>query len=146
MGEVVIVADDCFGDLGIEDGDNFFTVFEAGLSGRNDFPFRNGKLYPDKYLLEELGKDFRTVSGLTVNKVTGNELSLAQLKSKFNADIESMESAAVYYVAARNNIPVAGIRSISNYVEQRERDKWEVDLAINKLANAVIHIINKLYP
>lgn len=146
MGEVVIVSDDCFGDLGIEDGDNFMTVFEVGLSGKNDFPFRDGKLYPDKYLFEELSKDFRTVSGVTVNKVTGNELSLAQLKKKFNADIESMESAAVYYVSARNNIPAAGIRSISNYVEQRDREKWEVNLAINNLADAVMHIINKLYP
>ena len=45
-----------------------------------NFLSRDGKLYPDKYLLEELSKDFRTVSGVTVNKVTGNQLSLAKLK------------------------------------------------------------------
>ncbi|MEE4115220.1 MAG: futalosine hydrolase [Marinilabiliaceae bacterium] len=145
LGELVLVSDDCFGDLGVEDGENFSTVFEAGLAGSNEYPFVDGKLYPDNTLLNMLKEEYRAVSGITVNKVTGSRVSMERMKKKFNADIESMESAAVYYVAARENIPAIGIRSVSNYVEARDRDKWDIDLALSRLGSALTNILNKLY-
>lgn len=145
LGEVVLVSDDCFGDLGVEDGENFSTVFEAGLAGSNEYPFVDGRLYPDNTLLNMLKEEYRAVSGITVNKVTGSRASMERMKKKFDADIESMESAAVYYLAARENIPAIGIRSISNYVEARDRAKWDIDLAISRLGSALTNILNKLY-
>ena len=44
IGDVVMPVSDCFADAGIEDGDNFLTLSEAGLTGADEFPFRNGLL------------------------------------------------------------------------------------------------------
>jgi futalosine hydrolase len=44
-----------------------------------------------------------------------------------------MEGAAVFYVCLNENIPVLQIRSISNYVEDRDTTKWDIPLAIKQL-------------
>ncbi|MBI5009538.1 MAG: hypothetical protein HZB98_07810 [Bacteroidia bacterium] len=39
VGSVLMPVSDCFADTGIEDGDNFFTLFEACLAEKDEFPF-----------------------------------------------------------------------------------------------------------
>ena len=39
IGDVVMPVSDCFADAGIEDGDNFLTLSEAGLADADEFPF-----------------------------------------------------------------------------------------------------------
>ena len=42
---MLLWSSDCFADAGIEDGENFITLFEAGLTGRsNEFPYKKGIL------------------------------------------------------------------------------------------------------
>ena len=43
IGEVVLPVSDCFADSGIEDGDQFMTLPEAGLSDADAFPFSAGE-------------------------------------------------------------------------------------------------------
>src|SRR5512133_114867 len=38
VGSVVMPVSDCFADAGIEDGDKFITLSEAGLAGKDEFP------------------------------------------------------------------------------------------------------------
>ena len=45
IGDVVMPVNDCFADAGIEDGDKFNTLFEAGLADPDEFPFRNGIIH-----------------------------------------------------------------------------------------------------
>jgi futalosine hydrolase len=47
--------------------------------------------------------------------------------------VESMEGAAVAYVAAQLNINAIQIRSISNRVEKRNRNNWKIALAVENL-------------
>src|SRR5512133_2288540 len=37
-GNVVTIKDDCFADLGVENGDDFLTLAEAGLVNADEFP------------------------------------------------------------------------------------------------------------
>ncbi len=41
IGDVVMPVTDCFADSGIEDGEEFLTLFDAGLAGSDNFPFNN---------------------------------------------------------------------------------------------------------
>lgn len=134
LGDVVFITADEFADLGAEDHDQYLDIYQMGLAGKNDFPFRDGKLYTPLAAVHQ-SIALPQVSALTVNMVTGNEASVARLMAKYGAAVESMEGAAFHYVCLQENIPFAQVRAISNYVEPRDKSKWkmkEAVIALNK--------------
>jgi futalosine hydrolase len=56
------------------------------------------------------------------------------ISERYHPDIETMEGAAFFYVCSRENIPFLAIRAVSNKVELRNREKWNIPLAINNLS------------
>ncbi|HYQ58402.1 MAG TPA: hypothetical protein VEP89_13760, partial [Draconibacterium sp.] len=87
IGEVVNVVSEEFADLGIEKQYEFLTLFESGYLGVNDFPFENGMLKASNSN-EWIG--LKKVRGITTNKSFGRDTSIAELKEKFTAHVESM--------------------------------------------------------
>jgi len=142
IGDVVQVESEEFADLGIRSKDSFSTLFDTGLIKKNDFPFVDGKLkaFISKNLLQT---DLKQVNAITVNTVNGNKKEIEELKKKFKADIESMEGAAVFYVCLMENVSFMQIRSISNYVEERNKDNWNIPLAINNLNDFCKDLLTK---
>ncbi len=141
IGDVVIPLSDCFADAGIEDNDKFLTLYEAGLSSADEFPFREGLLFADNrysYLMRGLLKPVRAI---TVNTATGYEPTRNKLVEKFNPDIETMEGATFFYICTRENIPFLALRAISNRVEPRNKSKWNIELALNKLSEKLNEVI-----
>ncbi len=135
LGEVTQVVSDSFGDLGAEDRHgNFIDLFEMKLLNDDEFPFTQQKLINPSDRLANL----RSVMGITVNKIHGCEESIRKLKGRTNAQIETMESAAFFYTCLQNKSDFVAIRAISNYVEPRNRDHWQIPLAIGKLNEALI--------
>ena len=55
---------------------------------------------------------------------------------------ESMEGAALHYVCLMENVPFLQIRSISNYIGERNKKKWDMMESINNLNNSLVKIIN----
>ena len=137
IGEVINVMDERFGDMGAEDDEEFISLFELGFIKQDEFPFLNKKLISE-YIFENKLKD---VSGITVNTVHGNHKSIAKVKKKFPASVESMEGAAFAYCCAQYKIPWIEIRSISNYIERRDKSKWNIPLAINNLNAWLINFL-----
>jgi len=134
IGNVVMPLTDCFADAGIEDGDNFITLFEAGLSNANEFPFRNGNITAESVYCAKLKGIIRSVKAITVNTATGSEVTKNKLLKKFNPVIETMEGATFFYICAREKIPFLALRAISNRVEPRNKDKWNITLALDNLS------------
>ncbi|UKJ08197.1 futalosine hydrolase [Solitalea lacus] len=137
LGSVVQVASDCFPELGAEDGDQFIDLFSLGFVDENETPFSNKKLI-NPFQIEGL----QVVSGITVNKVHGNEASITAIQQRFATQSESMEGAAVLYVCLTEQVKCLQLRSISNYVERRNRNAWNIPLAISNLNQALITIVN----
>jgi futalosine hydrolase len=129
LGEVVQVTEEQIGDLGIEDNNRFSTLFENNLMDEYQYPFKEGKLLMENNPLQYL--NLIMVKGISVNKVHGNEESIKRVVEKFHPDIESMEGAAVFYVCSHKKVPFAEIRAISNYVEPRNKENWNISLAID---------------
>jgi futalosine hydrolase len=132
LGSVFQVNKDRFGDLGAElDETNFADVFDLGLCSPNEFPFENG------WLINPVsGYEFLPfASGITVNKVTGVDRIPI-----YDADLETMESAALFYVCLMENLNFLSIRSVSNYVEKRDKSKWEIKKAITNLNEVLFKI------
>lgn len=141
IGEVVSVVSDEFADLGIEDGDDFKSLFDTGFMDVNEFPFENGVLRaPDLLRWPHLKK----VRGITVNTSHGSKYSIEKLKQRFPSHVESMEGAAVFYVCKWMGVEFAQIRSISNHVEVRDVSKWNIPQALENLNHALLEILQHI--
>ena len=139
LGTVLEIQKDRFGDLGAEFADGHFEdVFDLGLE-------KDAAFYKDGWLINpNCGQAFQTATGLTMHKVTGTNEGAAKIYQKYHADTESMEGAAVAYTCQQLNIPYRQIRSISNKIEGRDRDKWNIPLAINNLNAEIFRFIENL--
>lgn len=141
LGTVVEITQDRFADLGVEESDGSFTdVFELGLTKDDQFPFEDGWIKIDKQKFETT---MLKVRGLTVNKVHGTESGIAKIKSKYKADIESMEGAGFLYACRIMDVPAHQFRAISNYVEPRNKDNWEIEKAIDNLNLHLIEVLKE---
>ena len=141
IGEVVNVVSEEFADLGIEKQHEFLTLFESGYIGMNDFPFENGLL---KASNSNGWIKLKKVKGVTTNKSYGRDTSIAEMREKFTAHVESMEGAAVFYVCNWLGVKCYEIRSISNYVEPRDSAKWNIPLALVRLKETLSVILKQV--
>ncbi len=142
--ETVCVQRDEFYHWGVEDQDSFIDIFSLGLVQANEKPFKDGKLYESIDYLKERLVNIKKVNAITVQKVHGNELSISELQRNCtDVHTESMEGAAVFYVAGMLDIPAIQIRSISNYVEPRNRNAWKIQDSISSLNDLLISILKK---
>jgi futalosine hydrolase len=144
VGNTVMPVSDCFADAGIEDGDEFIPLHEAGLSNKDDFPFKDGYIIAQNNYLDKLYSVLQAVRAITVNTATGSEKTREKLVGRYHPDIETMEGAAVFYICAREGIPFAAIRSISNMVERRDRNKWNIPQALASLTIKLQEVLNLL--
>lgn len=142
LGQVVLVKQDTFADLGAEEKENFIPLFESGLADKNEFPFTNGWLVNNSKLMQQT--TLEVVSAVTVNKVSDSLLQKQQLVKHFNAGIESMEGAALHYICLQENIPFLQLRSVSNLVGERDKTKWKMKEAIDNLNTELLKLIHGL--
>ncbi|WP_145857934.1 futalosine hydrolase [Pedobacter suwonensis] len=132
LGTVLNITEDTFAELGAENEDEFLTIVDLGF-GENHYTSTT---------IENI--NLPTVSGITVNCVTGSEKSIKNLIDRLNPTTESMEGAAVFYACKQLNIKSLQIRSISNYVEPRNKDNWKIGLAIKNLNDWAISFIGEM--
>ena len=137
--EVVLVAQDCFGDLGAIEKGQFNSVFKMGLAEPDGYPFTQGML--ENPLMAGQAWPYRLVRGITVNTITEDLNQIAYLKSAWHPHIETMEGAALHYVCLQNGVPFIQIRSISNIVGVRDKSQWRIREAVDALAPAIDRII-----
>lgn len=142
LGKTLWVKQDAFGDLGTEEKENFLPVFNTGLADKDEFPFTNGWLLNESDVTKKI--QLNAAKAVTVNKVTDSRLQEQQIIKHFNPDIESMEGAALHYVCLQENIPFLQLRTVSNYVGERDKTKWKMKEAIMNLNTELLKLINEL--
>ncbi|MBC7423794.1 MAG: futalosine hydrolase [Ferruginibacter sp.] len=131
LGETVLVKQDAFGDIGMEEKGNFTTVFDAGFAAKDEFPFTDGWLVNNNTLLTT--SLLKKVSAITVNKVSDSLLQRQQAIQYFEPQAESMEGAAFHYVCLQQKLHFIQLRSISNAVGDRDKSRWRIKDAIDNL-------------
>lgn len=137
LGAVVNVSEDTFSELGAEDGESFLTLEDIKLQGVSKIINKSGAMHS---IVEAIPK----VAGITVNTAHGNEESIKKVYHKFHPYVESMEGAAFMFACENENIPYVQIRAVSNYVEKRNRDAWNIPLAIENLNKQILEILEAL--
>jgi futalosine hydrolase len=137
LGEVVNVTSDTISELGAEDDETFIKYPDLKLGGTH--------IYENSPVIKnELLNSIKNVKGITVNTVHGNERSISRLKELYDAEVESMEGAAFLRGCQEVRSPFIQLRAVSNYVEKRDKSKWQMPLAIKNLNNVLIKLIEEL--
>ena len=131
LGDVLEVSQDCFSEMGVQNRDSFLNMSDIGFDVDTTFQYS-----PQTNLVQ--------ARGITVNTVHGKNEAIEEVVKRLNPDLESMEGAAFMMVCQKFNIRFIQIRSVSNYVEERNKEKWNLDLAIRNLNIQLRTIINNL--
>lgn len=140
LGGVYYLNSERFGDLGIEEKNGDFTsIFQTSLINKDEYPFVDGVLInPDA----TLAKFLPFANGITLNTVTGTENRARKLSRQYpDIEIESMEGAPFFYVCLKEKVPFMSLRSISNYVEDRNKENWKMKDAIESLNSALSELL-----
>jgi futalosine hydrolase len=132
LGTLVYIIKDVFSELGAEDHSAFLTIDELGFGAC---------IYAHEPVAERHLDGIFRASGITVNTVHGNAVSIAGVVDRLNPDVESMEGAAVLYACQQYGIRCIPVRSISNYVEPRDKSAWKIGLAIKNLNDWAISFL-----
>jgi futalosine hydrolase len=143
IGKVVNVTEESFCELGAENIDQFIPIFELGLMDPDEAPFRSGKLLNNTTPKGSVLRKLDRVRGITSNTIHGHPETIRKIREQFHPDVESMEGAAFFYACLLSGVPFHQIRSISNFVEERDKSKWDIPLALANLNNKMFDILKE---
>jgi futalosine hydrolase len=143
LGSVVILNQDIIADESVVELKKLKTLFDLKLVPQNQFPYNKGWLInSNSTFIKRVG--IKTVKGISVNQITSSKEMIAFYKNKFNPVTESMEGAALHYVCIMEKIPFLQVRSISNYIGERNKKKWNMNESIINLNTELIKLVKKI--
>ena len=131
-----------FADCGFESANgNFAPIAGSKFLDDNLPPFQSG------YIINDMANtiDLPMATANTVNRTCTEPKYVSKLLKKFPADLETMESAAMSYVCAKQHVPHAEIRCTSNHIVPKNQEKWQLEDALCKLGTYVDTILKDFY-
>ena len=147
IGDVAIATQEQYIHTGIqtdslENAPLSFDLIPANpLSRKGIYPFEQDLV---EYYHEILSQSFlknktRITKGpfITVSSITSSLKRASQLYSAFSPVMEAMEGAASTHIAALYGIPMIEVRSASNFVGERDKSKWDINLAAKQLGRVI---------
>ena len=143
LGSVVVVNSETIGDLGVNENGDWQDVFDLKLVEGSSVPFTN-KQITNPYIKQLNTLSLDEVAAISINEVSTNQQRIKQLQAKYNPIIESMEGAALHYVCTDLKVPFLQLRSISNYIGERDKSKWQMKEAIANLNETLIILLQQL--
>jgi futalosine hydrolase len=143
IGKVLNIAIDCLPEAGAEDGEHFLSLIDLNLLDQDEFPFSGGKLVNDSSFDSKLIVGLPQSTGVTVNTIHGNAQSIANFLQRYPVDVETMEGAAFMFSCKLHKIRNIQIRSVSNYIEDRDVSAWNIPLAVKNLNLFLLGLLNE---
>tara|TARA_B100001093_G_C26819797_1_gene1011393 strand:+ start:1155 stop:1826 length:672 start_codon:yes stop_codon:yes gene_type:complete len=141
MGSVYEVVKDQFSEIGAENGSEFLSHLDIGFSEFNEFPFESGFLLNRDSFISSI---FPKANSITVNRVHGCKEEITKVKLQFSPELETMEGAAFFYVCKMLSVPCVQLRSVSNFIEERNKTAWNIPLAVDSLNKALINTLTNV--
>jgi futalosine hydrolase len=142
IGETVEILSDRYADIGAEDRDGqFLDMFCLGLWTESDADWTMGRFHqPRSWKLPGLKK----LDAVTVHSIPGSSARIRDLERRHPFQIESMEGAAVFHLASHLQIPFLALRGISNFLEPRNREAWDIPGALATLSRHTLSFLESL--
>ncbi len=142
LGSVFAIKQDTIADQSVMESGKLKTVFDLSLVSPNKHPYKNGWLINRNNLFKEL--KLKKARAITINEITTGRQKIELYRQAFNPLIESMEGAALHYVCLNENIPFIQLRSVSNYIGERNKSRWKMKEAVVNLNHELIKLLNTL--
>ena len=143
-GTVVLVSDERFGDLGVEDGDRFISFFDTRLADPDAFPYTGGRIVNPLAARMLTGAPSPPWCLFPAHGITRDRIRGGDAVNPPDADTETMEGAAFHYACAVSGTPFIQLRAISNMAGERDRSLWKTGEAISNLCGALEFILRML--
>ena len=150
-GDLALATEENYGDLGVIAPDGWFPADEIGipvLSAERDYyntyPLDSKLVDNAQHILEQSGECVVQGPFVTVQQCTGREDIGNELAARFNAICENMEGAAAAHVCTLYAVPFFELRAISNRVEDRNKDAWDIPRAVQRVQIAARKFIEAL--
>jgi futalosine hydrolase len=138
---VVAVKQDAIADQSVVELERLKTLFDLNLVPQDQYPYKKGWLInTNKEVLKKT--KLKIVKGISVNQISTLKQMIKFYRDVFDPVTESMEGAALHYVCLMENVPFVQIRSISNYIGERNKKKWDMMDSIMNLNDSLMRIIN----
>jgi futalosine hydrolase len=142
LGSVLAIRQEAIADQSVIELDKLKTMFDLKLVPQNQHPFYKGWLINKSDLLKKVR--WKKVKGVSTNEITTSKQKVKFYTATFDPVVESMEGAALHYVCLMEKIPFLQIRSISNYIGERNKKNWNMKESIINLNNELIRLLNTL--
>jgi futalosine hydrolase len=142
LGTVVAVKNETIADQSVIELRKLKTLFDLQLIPHDQFPFKKGWLENDNKALKKL--KLKKVNAISVNEITTSKQRVRFYEASFQPAIESMEGAALHYTCLMEKIPFIQLRSISNYIAERDKTKWDMKRSIINLNKALVHLVETI--
>lgn len=142
LGSVFIIKKEAIADQSVVELNALKTLFDLDLVPANQPPYQKGWLVNPHPIVKKLR--LPKVTGVSVNEITTQLQKVRFYKKQFNPLIESMEGAALHYVALQENIPFIQLRSTSNYIAERNKKNWNMPAAIHSLNQSLLNLLQVL--
>jgi futalosine hydrolase len=143
LGSVVAIKQEAIADESVVELKSLKTLFDLNLMPQNQYPYKNGwMINPYKDLLKKTR--LKLVKGISVNEITTAKQKISFYEEIFNPVVESMEGAALHYTCLMEHIPFVQIRSVSNYIGERNKKKWNMQESIFNLNNCLEKFVQNL--
>lgn len=122
---VCLAEREVFGDLGVTFQDDI-EYFPEGLAGKTLFSLDNDLLKKSCKVLEANTIECFSGTFVTVNSVSGTASRGEFLRRRWDGLCENMEGGTAARLCNELNIPLVELRVISNYVEDRNVQNWQL--------------------
>jgi futalosine hydrolase len=143
LGTAVAIKKDIVADMGVWEKNTWVDMFDLKMVKPNTAPYKNkGLTNQNKELLER--SKLPLANAITVNQISTNKKLIDAFIEKYKPDVETMEGAAIHYVAQQFNVPYLQIRGISNYIGERNKTKWQIKAAIQNSNQVLIRLLESL--
>ncbi len=151
IGDVAVAESENYGEEGVLTKDGWKPMEFTG------FPLlKNEKEYYNTFPMDaDLVRFALSVSkGMGFNVNSGNFVTVSQcsgtreigevLKNRHNGICENMEGAAAAHICTLYGVQMVEIRGISNLIEDRDMEKWNIPLAVSHCNKVVSEIVKRL--
>jgi futalosine hydrolase len=143
LGTVVMIKKDTIADQSVIELKKLKTLFDLQLVPHNQFPFKNDWLVNPHTVHFKTSK-LKQVSAISVNEITSSRQKIKYYTEAFSPVAESMEGAALHYTCLMEGIPFLQLRSMSNYIGERNKKNWNMKESITNLNKSLISIVEQL--
>lgn len=142
MLDICLAELEVLGDLGICLQDGIERFCSGGLHVEDSFMLDPSLLAVAGRALDHAGIVNRCGTFVTVNCASGTRKRGQLLGREFAGLCENMEGAAIAMVCNRFGLPCLEVRCISNMVEDRNPENWQLKQACSRAGQAAAVIVN----